>query len=93
MPIRLPTPEEMPGLPWYARDRAIQRCRMLLMEYGQVAEPAQRWTRTKISAAARQQFDRAEGEHIRSDAKQILARIGVDPDWQRHQDDLVEAVR
>jgi hypothetical protein len=93
MPVVLPTPDELAGVPWHARDRAIGKAQRLVQQYrGRVISKAQR-QRTRLTPEARRMNARQFGESVQAQARAIAERIGVDPDWQQHQAALVEAVR
>mgnify|MGYP003340525850 CR=1 FL=1 len=93
MPITLPTPAEMADAPWHARDKAIGRARSLVAAYSRIVVPARPVQRTRLTEQAKAERAASYGAAVRDEARALLERIGMDPDWEAHQLALVEAVR
>lgn len=93
MPISLPTPAEIADAPWHARDKAIGRARNLMAAYSRITIPARPVQRMRLTEEAKAERAASYGAAVRDEARALLERMGLDPEWQAHQAALVEAVR
>lgn len=93
MPITLPTPAEIADAPWPVRDKAIGRARTLVASYSRITIPANPVQRTRLTDEAKAERRASYGAAVREEARALVERMGLDPEWQAHQAALVEAVR
>jgi len=93
MPVLLPTPEELAGAPWYARDRAIANAQRLIKAYQGNVVPARPAKRKRMTPDFKKRRDAQRRELVKVEAQRLFDEVGFDPDWQKHQEALMEAVR
>lgn len=87
----MPHPNDL--VQWYQRDRAIQQTQKLLAAYRQGTVPARRPHRTRLTQRELQRRRDLYGAQVRVEATRIAEQLGVDPEWQQHQQTLLEAVK
>lgn len=71
MPLMLPTPTELAAMSWHKREKAIQRARRLLRDYGDVFADDMTEDLMLPSAEARRRADVAWGEQVRAEARRL----------------------
>ena len=95
MPVVLPTPDELAGMDWHARDKVIRKARTLLAEYANAyVEAMPRWYRMtdeqrEASAAARALNDEMWAQQEREAAQALLSAMPADPRADEHRAEVM----